>query len=169
MSEVPKAETASSAEAAPASDRETFAHIGNYISTRGAASPIYAMLFSPPALRLTHASKGLVVARLSIGAAHLNSSGSLHGSVSATVVDWAGGLAIAAWDRRDATGVSVDLHVSFLSGARLGDEVEIEGRVDRVGGNLAFTQVGIFKVDGEGNRGAAVALGRHTKFVGGRK
>ncbi|OLN83751.1 Acyl-coenzyme A thioesterase 13-like protein 2 [Colletotrichum chlorophyti] len=146
------------------SDPATFAHIENYISTRCNASPIYAFLFNP-GLRLTHASKGLILARLPLTPNHLNSSGSIHGSVSATIVDWAGGLAIAAWDLREATGVSVDINISYLSGAKAGDEIEIEGKVEKVGGSLAFTHVNIYKVAADGTRGATVANGRHTKFV----
>ncbi|KAK1727646.1 hypothetical protein CaCOL14_004982 [Colletotrichum acutatum] len=147
------------------SDPATFAHIENYISTRCNASPIYAFLFNP-GLKLTHASKGLIIARLPVTANHLNSSGSIHGSVSATIVDWAGGLAIAAWDLREATGVSVDINISYLSGAKLGDEIEIEGKIEKVGGSLAFTHVNIYKVNSaDGTRGATVANGRHTKFV----
>ena len=81
-------------------------------------------------------------------------------------MDWAGGLAIAAWDLRGATGVSVDINVSYLSSARLGDEIEIEGRVERVGGSLGFTEVRIWRVETEGGkRGGMVVSGRHTKFV----
>ncbi|ROT42048.1 Thioesterase/thiol ester dehydrase-isomerase [Sodiomyces alkalinus F11] len=140
------------------------------------ASPLYAFLLSHEThgLQLTHASKGLVRFRLRLAACHLNAAGSLHGSVAATVVDWAGGLAVAAWDLRAQTGVSVDIHVSYLSGARLGQVVEVEGRVDRVGGSLAFTTVEIWKVDGleeeekgveGGERDGCVVLGRHTKYV----
>ncbi|AEO63838.1 af81df5a-9ebe-4f06-9f75-6d8024f65fa1 [Thermothielavioides terrestris] len=152
------------------SDAATLAHIEHYHATRCAASPIYAFLLGTPAtgplVRFTHARKGLFTARLRLGAQHLNSGGGIHGAVSATLVDWAGGLAIAAWDLRAATGVSVDINISYLSSARLGDEIEIEGRVERVGANLAFTEVRIFKVvDATGERGPVVASGRHTKFV----
>jgi acyl-coenzyme A thioesterase 13 len=143
-------------------------HVENYHSTRCCASPIYAFLFGTPdasLIRFTHASRGLFTARLVLEERHLNSAGGLHGSVSATIVDWAGGLAIAAWDQRPATGVSVDINVSYLSTARLGDEIEIEGRVERVGANLAFTEVRIWKIDADGARGARVSSGRHTKFV----
>lgn len=151
------------------------AHIETYHATRCLASPIYAFLLgtpSAPLVRFTSASKGVFTARLALLPQHLNSGGGLHGSVSATLVDWAGGLAIAAWDLRAATGVSVDINVSYLSSARLGDEVEIEGRVERVGSNLAFTEVRIWKVvvatgGGEGGRGPMVISGRHTKFVKG--
>ncbi|KAL2126991.1 hypothetical protein VTI74DRAFT_11501 [Chaetomium olivicolor] len=162
--------TESSADASitPQSDPPTLAHIEHYHATRCTASPIYAFLLGTPTdplVRFTHARKGLFTARLRLGVQHLNSAGGIHGSVSATLVDWAGGLAIAAWDLRSATGVSVDINISYLSSARLGDEVEIEGRVERVGGNLAFTEVRIFKVDRNAERGAVVASGRHTKFV----
>ncbi|KAK3360531.1 thioesterase family protein [Lasiosphaeria hispida] len=159
--------------AAPPSsnDFEILAHVVSYHSTRCCASPIYEFLLGPPTaplIRFTHATKGLFLARLVLSARHLNSAGGLHGSVSATIVDWAGGLAIAAWDLRDTTGVSVDINITYLSSARLGDEVEIEGSVGRVGGNLAFTEVKIWKVEG-GERGGLVAQGRHTKFVKAKK
>ncbi|KAG7118992.1 Acyl-coenzyme A thioesterase 13 like protein [Verticillium longisporum] len=153
----------------PASDPTTEAHITDYHATRCLASPLYAFLLSPAehGLRLTHASRGRVVFRLPVAACHLNAAGGLHGSVSATIVDWAGGLAVAAWDLRGGTGVSVDIHVSYVSSVRLGEEVEIEGSVDKVGGSLAFTTVGVWKVE-EGRRGAVVITGRHTKFVRGK-
>lgn len=75
-------------------------------------------------------------------------------------------MAIATHDCREKTGVSVDIHVTYQSGAKMGDEIEIEGVVERVGGSLAFTKVNIFKVEG-GERGKVVATGTHTKFVKG--
>ncbi|KAK1750477.1 acyl-coenzyme A thioesterase 13 [Echria macrotheca] len=149
-------------------DAAILEHVTSYHATRCAASPIYAFLLgtpSSPQIRFLQASKGVFVARLTLAPHHLNSAGGLHGSVSATIVDWAGGLAIAAWDLRTATGVSVDINISYLSTARLGEEVEIEGRVERVGANLAFTEVRIWKVGVDGGRGAVVISGRHTKFV----
>ncbi|KAM0273547.1 hypothetical protein ACHAQH_008273 [Verticillium albo-atrum] len=159
----------SSAPPLPASDPTTEAHINDYHTTRCLASPLYAFLLSPEqhGLRLTHASRGRIVYRLPIAACHLNAAGGLHGSVSATIVDWAGGLAIASWDLRGGTGVSVDIHVGYVSSVRLGEEIEIEGVVERVGGSLAFTTVGVWKVE-EGRRGAVVITGRHTKFVRGK-
>jgi acyl-coenzyme A thioesterase 13 len=137
--------------ALPPSDPATLAHITTLLTTRTLHSPIYNFLF--PTLSITHASRGHIIARLPLTTAHVNSSGSIHGGVSATIVDWAGGMAIAAWDLRQKTGVSVDIHVTYLSGARIGDTLEIEGRAERVGGSVGFTSVGIWKVDGEGGRG----------------
>lgn len=140
------------------------AHIESLVQTKVPASPIYKFLLS--SVRITSAHQGAVTARLPLTQDHMNSSGSLHGSVSATIVDWMGGMAIATHDLRSGTGVSVDIHVTYQSGAKVGEEIEIEGIAERVGGNLAFTKVGIYKVE-SGRRGKIVATGTHTKFVKG--
>lgn len=140
------------------------AHVEKLVETRIPSSPIYAFLLSP--VQIKSASKGQVVARLPLNKNHMNSGGSLHGAVSATIVDWCGGMAISTFDLRDKTGVSVDIHVTYQSGAKLGQEIEIEGIAERVGGSLAFTKISIFKVE-DGERGKVVATGTHTKFVKG--
>ena len=139
-------------------------HVEKLVATKIPTSPIYAFLLTP--IRILSAAKGHVIARLPLSANHMNSGGSLHGAVSAAVVDWAGGMAISTWDIRDKTGVSVDIHVTYQSGAKLGEEIEIEGVAERVGGSLAFTKINIFKVE-DGVRGKIVASGTHTKFVKG--
>ena len=139
-------------------------HVERLVATKIPTSPIYAFLLSP--VQIQSASKGHVIARLPLSENHMNSSGSLHGAVSAAIVDWAGGMAIATSDCRDKTGVSVDIHVTYQSGAKLGEEIEIEGIADRVGGSLAFTKINIFKVE-DGQRGKLVTTGTHTKFVKG--
>ncbi|KAF2272225.1 Thioesterase/thiol ester dehydrase-isomerase [Westerdykella ornata] len=151
----------------PPSDPTTLAHVQFFHSTRLTSSPIYTFLLS--STTLIYASKGTIRARLQLSHNHLNSHSSLHGSVSATIVDWAGGLAIAAYDLRDKTGVSTDIHVSYLGTAREGEVVEIEAQVDKVGKRMAFTNVTIRKVV-EGKEEAewpVVAKGSHTKFLSG--
>jgi acyl-coenzyme A thioesterase 13 len=146
-----------------ASEDDTIrSHIESLVAANLPRSPIYNFLLSD--VRIHSATKGCVKARLKLTKNHINSGGGIHGSVSATIVDWAGGMAIATWDLREKTGVSVDIHVRYLSSAKEGDEVEIEGTAEKVGGSLAFTKVIISKlVDGE--RGAVVASGTHTKYV----
>ncbi|KAF2101963.1 Thioesterase/thiol ester dehydrase-isomerase [Rhizodiscina lignyota] len=146
-----------------ASDEEIKSHIENQVATRVAKSPIYAFLFTD-CLRITECSKGLVRARITLEHRHMNSGGGIHGSVSATIVDWAGGMAIASYDLRDKTGLSVDIHVTYLSTAKEGETIEIEGRAGRVGGSLAFTNIKITKVV-DGELGPIVATGTHTKYV----
>jgi acyl-coenzyme A thioesterase 13 len=142
------------------------AHVEELVRTKMPGSPIYAFLLG--SVQIVHASKGHVVARLKLTQDHMNSGHSLHGSVSATIVDWMGGMAVATYDLRATTGVSVDIHVTYQSGAKVGDVVEIEGIADRVGRNLAFTKVTIYKCEPEsGARGKIVITGTHTKFVKG--
>ena len=140
------------------------AHIEHLVKTKLPNSPIYNFLLAP--VRTTHASKGLVHARLTLTDCHMNAGKSLHGSVSATIVDWAGGMAVSTWDLREKTGVSVDIHVTYQSGAKVGEEIEIEGIAEKVGGSLAFTKVNIYKIV-DGKRGNIVVAATHTKFVAG--
>ena len=139
-------------------------HIQQLVQKKLPGSPIYAFLLST--VHITDASQGHVIARLPLSNNHMNSAGSLHGAVSAAIVDWMGGMAISTFDLREKTGVSVDIHVTYQSGAKLGEEVEIEGVAEKVGGSLAFTKIDIYKVE-EGRRGKIVATGTHTKFVKG--
>lgn len=47
---------------------------------------LYKFLFSD--IEIVYAEKGKMVAKLKVGPNHLNSKGGLHGSTSATIVDW---------------------------------------------------------------------------------
>jgi len=121
------------------------------------SSPIYTFLL--PSIDLTSASHGTFAARLTLAPTHMNSKGTLHGTVSACIVDCFGGLAIASTGL-EKTGVSTDIHVTYVSAAKAGDMLEIEARANKVGGTMAFTTVEIRK---EG--GGMVAMGGHTKFI----
>ncbi|KAK8131778.1 hypothetical protein PG984_008216 [Apiospora sp. TS-2023a] len=137
-------------------------HIESLVARQLQRSPIYALTLTDA--RILSAVPGRVVARIVLTKNHMNSSGSIHGSVSATIVDWAGGMAIATHDLRDKTGVSVDIHVRYLSGAKEGEEIEIAATADKVGGSIGFTSVVISKVV-DGVAGPVVASGTHTKYV----
>ncbi|KAL9106510.1 MAG: hypothetical protein Q9227_008489 [Pyrenula ochraceoflavens] len=125
------------------------------------ASPVYAFFFSD--IEIDYAEKGTIHAQLPVGPNHINSKGSLHGSVSATIVDWAGGMAIASHGL-EKTGLSTDIHVTYVSAAKEGDVLQIEGKVSKVGRNLGFTTVNISKTSNDG-RESIVATGTHTKYI----
>ena len=125
-------------------------------------SPIYHFFFSD--IHIVSASVGIVQARLTLGPNHMNSKGTLHGSVSATIVDWAGGLAIASHGLVK-TGLSTDIHVSYCSGAYLEDVLTIEAKTSKVGRNMAFTTVTIYKAEGDEAKGTIVAHGTHSKYI----
>lgn len=125
------------------------------------SSPIYAFLLSE--IEVYHAEKGAIRARIQVSPQHVNSRGALHGAFSACVADWAGGLAIASHGL-DSTGVSIDIHVNYISTATSDDWLEIEGRTEKVGGTLAFTTITISKVVSPGEL-ALVARGSLTKYI----
>lgn len=125
-------------------------------------SPIYNILLEDVEIR--SATMGTVTAYLRVIPVHLNSKGTLHGTVIAALTDWAGGLAITSMGRTN-TGLSTDIHTTFVSTAKLGESLEIEGRVSRAGRMLAFTTVEIRKVDESGMPASVVATGTHTKYI----
>ncbi|KAI9740952.1 MAG: hypothetical protein M1818_004558 [Claussenomyces sp. TS43310] len=126
-------------------------------------SPIYDFLLSDQDFSIESASKGNFRARLTLSANHVNSRKTIHGGVTATLVDFAGGLAIATHGM-EKTGASVDIHVTYIGTAGIGDIVEIEGIANKVGRSMAFTTVKITKIV-EGKPGGLVASASHTKFL----
>lgn len=143
----------------------TLEHAKDHVARLLPRSPLYGHLFSK--IEVVEANPKCVLCHLHLESIHVNSLGGLHGSVSCTLIDFIGGLAIACSDNRDRTGVSVDMHISFIGSAKVGDNIEIEGCVSKVGGSLAFTEATIRKIEQGKQRGegSLVATGSHTKFV----
>jgi len=54
--------------------------------------------------------------------------------------------------------------VSYVSAAKVGDMLEIEGRTTKMGATLAYTTVVIYKLK-EGGERTVVVQGSHTKYV----
>lgn len=127
-------------------------------ATKLPTSPIYAFLLAD--IELVSATSGSILARLPLTATHVNTKGGVHGTVSACLVDWAGGMAIASTGAAK-TGVSTDIHVSYVASAAVGDVLEIECKAVKVGATMAYTNVEIRRV----GDGRVVATGLHTKFV----
>ena len=65
----------------------------------------------------------------------------------------------------EKTGLSTDIHVTYSSGAKLGDVLTIEGKTTKVGRNLGFTTVTIYKADGDEAKGIVVAHGTNSKYI----
>jgi acyl-coenzyme A thioesterase 13 len=124
-------------------------------------SPIYDFLLSSASI--VSATKGTAIARLTLDKNHVNSRGSLHGAVSATIADWSGGLAIATHGL-EKTGASIDIHVTYCGGAQIGETIEIEAVTDKLGRSLAFTTIKIYKLV-NGKPGSMVATASHTKYI----
>lgn len=124
-------------------------------------SPIYDFLLSD--VEMITATKGSVTARLTLGKNHVNSRGTLHGAVSAALVDWSGGLAIATHGL-EKTGASIDIHVTYIGTAQVGETIEIEALANKVGRSMAFTTIRICKLV-DGKPGPMVATASHTKYI----
>ena len=140
---------------------DTLGHVRAVWQKMKGSSPIYDFLLSD--VEILTAETGKVVSRLTLGSNHVNSRGTIHGAVSASLVDWAGGLAIASHGS-EKSGASVDIHISYIGTANVGDTIEIEGLANKVGRSLAFTTVRIYKILDD-KPGPMVATASHTKYI----
>ncbi|CUS15289.1 unnamed protein product [Tuber aestivum] len=114
-------------------------------------------------VKITSVSKGHVSASLRVESNHLNSKNTLHGTVTTCIIDWMGSMVIASHGLQK-TGVSTDIHASFVGFAAEGEELIIEGRSEKIGRSLAFVSVMIEKVK-EGGERQVVSKGSHTKYI----
>jgi acyl-coenzyme A thioesterase 13 len=83
--------------------------------------------------------------------------------VSAALVDWSGGLAIATHGL-EKTGASIDIHVSYIGTAQVGETIEVEAIANKVGRSIAFTTIRISQLV-DGKPGPIVATASHTKYI----
>ncbi|KAL9629519.1 MAG: hypothetical protein Q9204_005225 [Flavoplaca sp. TL-2023a] len=136
-------------------------HVRRYWANMKSNSPVYTFLLGN--INIFSAIKGQIIAYLKVLPVHLNSKKTLHGVVSSCIMDWAGGMAIASTGL-DNTGLSTDIHTTFVSTAKEGDLLEIEGKASKVGASLAFTTI---EIRHAGERENVVAHGTHTKYIKG--
>ncbi|KAI9298158.1 Thioesterase/thiol ester dehydrase-isomerase [Neoconidiobolus thromboides FSU 785] len=90
------------------------------------------------------AKEGRVVQEFIVEKRHLNGDLSIHGGFLAYLVDVCGTYAILTLPK-DNVGVSVDINISYLAGAKVGEKIRVESRVDKIGRSLAFTSVELSK------------------------
>ncbi|XP_030372135.1 acyl-coenzyme A thioesterase 13-like [Scaptodrosophila lebanonensis] len=110
-------------------------------------------------VKITGGGDGVCTAEFKVAPEHLNMGGGLHGGYTATLVDMV--TTYALMSKPCHPGVSVDLSVSYLKGAREGDEVLIEAKTVRAGKKLAFIDCVLrHKKDN-----SVIAKGHQTKFV----
>lgn len=89
--------------------------------------------------------------------------GGLHGGFSSTIVDLCTTYALMTHNLDDIkAGVSVDLHVTFLKGAKENDELLISANTIKCGKTLAFLECEIRNK----KCNSILVRGTHTKFVG---
>ncbi|CAI9108848.1 OLC1v1008547C1 [Oldenlandia corymbosa var. corymbosa] len=111
-------------------------------------------------LKVDHIERGRVVCSFTVPPRLLNTGNSLHGGATATLVDLVGSAVVYSIGA-PATGVSVEINVSYLDGAYVGDEIEVEAKALRIGKAIAVVNVELRKK----NSGKVIAQGRHTKYL----
>ncbi len=84
------------------------------------------------------AEGGSLVLALCVAEQHLNIQGVTHGGMLTTVADGALGINIAIARGKRGGQVTVSLSADFLSGARLGDWLEAQVTLTRMGQRLAY-------------------------------
>ncbi|XP_042241895.1 acyl-coenzyme A thioesterase 13-like [Homarus americanus] len=112
-------------------------------------------------VRVVSGGNGKCIAEMTVEKEHTNRGGTLHGGLTATLVDIVSTMALMT-TKQAVPGVSVDINVSYLSAAKTGDEILINAEALKVGRTLAFLNVDITNKDS----GAPVARGSHTKYIG---
>ncbi|CAL8293575.1 unnamed protein product [Merluccius merluccius] len=107
------------------------------------------------------ASPGKVVCEMKVEEEHTNRGGTLHGGLTATLVDIISTTAIM-YSERGSPGVSVDMNITYMNAAKVGEDVLITAQVLKEGKTLAFATVDLINK----STGKFIAQGRHTKHLG---
>ncbi|XP_069763706.1 acyl-coenzyme A thioesterase 13 [Narcine bancroftii] len=112
-------------------------------------------------MAVVSASPGKLVCEMKVEEEHVNRAGNLHGGMTATLVDVVSTTALLNTERA-LPGVSIDMNITYMNAAKLGEEIIITAQVLKEGKSLAFTSVDVTnKVTGK-----LLAQGRHTKHLG---
>ncbi|XP_068093088.1 acyl-coenzyme A thioesterase 13 isoform X2 [Hyperolius riggenbachi] len=112
-------------------------------------------------VQIVSASPGKLVCELQVAEEHTNRGGTLHGGLTATLVDIVSTVALLNTER-GAPGVSVDMNITYMNAAKIGDSVLITAQILKQGRSLAFATVDLVNKD----TGKIIAQGRHTKHLG---
>ncbi|KAI4326185.1 hypothetical protein MLD38_031523 [Melastoma candidum] len=131
-------------------------------SSAGPAStntPEFFESFIMNGLRVLSVEPGRVLCSLSVPDRLLNAGDFLHGGATAALVDMVGSAAIYSVGA-PTSGVSVEINISYLDAAFAEEEIEIEGKVLRVGKAMGVVTVELRKKNGK-----IIAQGRHTKYL----
>ncbi|RWR99826.1 acyl-coenzyme A thioesterase 13-like protein [Dinothrombium tinctorium] len=96
-----------------------------------------------------------------VGEEHTNFGGTLHGGMVASLVDYTSSLALVTDDLQQ-TGFSVDLNVTFVNSANVGDCLVLDAQTVKRGKSLAYLDVSIFHKETK----KIIALGKQVKYTG---
>ncbi|XP_040823626.1 acyl-coenzyme A thioesterase 13 [Ochotona curzoniae] len=110
---------------------------------------------------LVSAAPGKVVCEMKVEEQHTNKLGTLHGGLTATLVDVISTVALIC-SERGLPGVSVDMNITYMAPAKIGEDILISAHILKQGRTLAFASVDLTSKA----TGKLIAQGRHTKHLG---
>ncbi|ESP00542.1 hypothetical protein LOTGIDRAFT_157816 [Lottia gigantea] len=112
-------------------------------------------------IKVLDGGEGNCICELPVKEELLNGVGTLHGGMTATLMD-----AVSTWALMTTgdskPGVSVDLSVSYMKAAFPGSIVVIDAKTLRAGRKLAFLTIDLK----DKKTGQLLAQGKHTKYLG---
>lgn len=112
-------------------------------------------------LKIISVGNGNCVAEYKVAEEALNTVNTLHGGFSSSLIDSVSTFALFSHERVKSPSVSVDLIVSYLKAARVGDEIIVDARTLSAGKTLGFLTVDIRnKATNE-----LLVRGGHTKYI----
>ncbi|KAI8038974.1 acyl-coenzyme A thioesterase 13-like [Drosophila gunungcola] len=110
-------------------------------------------------IQILDGGDGACTAELKVDQDHVNWYKTLHGGYIMTLVDNI--TTYALMSKPCHPGVSVDVNLSFLNGAKLGDDVVIQDNLSRVGKYLAFIDCTLKHKKDD----TLIAKGTHLKYI----
>ncbi|KAK1301066.1 hypothetical protein QJS10_CPB13g00671 [Acorus calamus] len=128
-------------------------------SSTDSLPPQFYQRFIVHGIRVDHIDPGRVVCSLKVPPRLLNTGNFMHGGATASLVDVIGSAAIYAAGYR-TSGVSLEISISYLDAAYVGEEIEIEAKVLRVG-----KAIGVVSVELRKKSGKIIAHARHVKYL----
>ncbi|XP_069701581.1 acyl-coenzyme A thioesterase 13-like [Periplaneta americana] len=111
-------------------------------------------------VKILNAGEGRLHAELVLGSEHHNPMGTLHGGLTATLVDALPTLSFMT-HQGGVMGPTVNLNISYMKTAKEGDTIVIDSNTLKAGKALAFFEVEIRKKQ----TGELIAKGFHTKYI----
>jgi len=110
-------------------------------------------------MKVLEASYGKLKCEMKVTNDFVNINGSLHGGCTATIVDAVSSFCFLTMEDSKA-GVSLDMSISYMKGAKPGEILTIESNVLKGSGIIRFADVHI-----KNEAGQMVASGKHSKFM----
>ncbi|KAB0802362.1 hypothetical protein PPYR_04548 [Photinus pyralis] len=113
-------------------------------------------------MQIIEAGDGMCVGEIVVEEEHTNPKKTLHGGMISTLVDTVTTLALFTHQNCERVpSVSVDLHITFIKAAKIGEEIVIHACTTKAGGTLGFTNCLIKSKKNDD----ILAFGNHTKYL----